>query len=291
MNDTVELTSTDASLRIATHGAEPLSWQAGGRELLWSGGEAWPRSSPVLFPIIGWAREGRIRVDGRTYPIGVHGFAADEDFVIARHDASSATFTLADNAATRSRYPFSFLLQVTYRLEPRAVSVTFRIANTGDRAMPFAIGLHPGFRWPFAGGDADGYAIVFDKPEHAFVPVIDRNGLFTDRARPIPLHDGRRLALSHDLLAREALCFLDARSEAVRFQSPAGDAIVVETEKFPHLALWSLPPAPFLCIECWTGHGDPDTFDGELANKPSMRHLGPNAHSSHAVRWRFEEKG
>ena len=33
--------------------------------------------------------------------------------------------------------------------------------------MPYAFGLHPGFRWPFAGGDIEDYAIVFDEEERA----------------------------------------------------------------------------------------------------------------------------
>jgi len=46
---------------------------------------------------------------------------------------------------------------------------------------------------------------------------------------------------------------------------------------FPHLALWSKPGAPFVCMEAWTGHGDPVGFSGDLADKPSMRLLAPGA--------------
>lgn len=289
MTATIALSADDATLRLHERGAEPVSWCVGGRELLWPGGDAWPRSSPVLFPIVGRAKDGRIRVEGKSYPIGVHGFAASEAFAVAARQDSAAAFTLRDNSATHGHYPFAFRLEVSYRLAPREVSTRFRVTNTGETGMPFAIGFHPGFLWPFAAPQAEAHAIVFERAERASVPVIDRDGLFTASSRPVPL-DGRRLPLSRDLLAQEALCFLDADSKALRFVSPSGEAIAVEMENFPHIALWSRPPASFLCIECWTGHGDPQDFDGELADKPSMRILAPGDTSSHTVRWRFEER-
>jgi galactose mutarotase-like enzyme len=286
---TTTLSAGDATLRVRDRGAEPVSWRIGGRELLWSGGDAWPRSSPVLFPIVGRAKEGHIRVGGQAYPIGVHGFAASETFAVASGPDSAATFTLHDNPTTRSHYPFAFRLEVSYRLGPREVSASFKVTNAGETAMPFAIGFHPGFLWPFAATRADGHAILFEREERALVPVIDRDGLFTTSLRSIPL-EGRRLPLSHDLLAQEALCFLDANSRGLRFVSPSGEAIAVEMDDFPHVALWSRSRASFLCIECWTGHGDPQGFAGELADKPSMRVLAPGDSSTHAVRWRFEER-
>ncbi len=283
----VVIAAGDASLRVCAEGAEPISWMVGGRELLWQAGASWPRSSPVLFPIVGRARNGRIKVDGRTYPIGVHGFAANEMFSATVTGPSSAVFVLEDNASTRAQYPFAFRLELSYRLGARDLEIGVKVRNRSDVTMPYAVGLHPGFAWPFAGGTADGYRVEFGKPENPFVPVIDGNGLFTSGARSVPL-GGRTLALSHDLMAREALCFLNANSDTVRFVASSGDAIAVKTDGFPHLALWARPPAPFLCIESWTGHGDPDDFDGELAQKPSMSLLAPGASRSHAIRWRFE---
>jgi galactose mutarotase-like enzyme len=289
LSDEIALSAGDATLRVNSRGAEPVSWQVAGRELLWPGGEVWTRSSPVLFPIVGWARNGKIRVGDRTFPIGVHGFASGEVFSAEAADGSGVTFTLRDSPSTLGHYPFAFRLEVSYRLTPREVSIGFQVANTGDVGMPFAIGLHPGFLWPFAATGPEGYAILFEREEATSVPVIDGNGLFTDGRRPIAF-DGRRLQLSQDLLAREALCFLNADSRSLRFVSPSGEAIAVEMDNFPHVALWSRPPAPFLCVECWTGHGDPQGFEGELSEKPSMRILAPGDVSSHAVCWRFEER-
>jgi hypothetical protein len=117
--------------------------------------------------------------------------------------------------------------------------------------------------------------------------VIAPGGLFSRERRPVPL-EGRRLRLTDEVISREALCFLDAASRWVSFVSPCGEkAITVAVEDFPHFALWSKPGAAFLSIEAWTGYGDPEHFEGELSDKPSMRLLAPGTQGRHAARFTF----
>ena len=95
------------------------------------------------------------------------------------------------------------------------------------------------------------------------------------------------MPLTRELLSREALCFLDTRSRGFVYDAAGVGQLRIEHEGFAHLALWSRPPAPFLSIESWTGHGDPDGFDGELSAHPSIRSLAPGAMARHAVRYGF----
>jgi hypothetical protein len=44
-----------------------------------------------------------------------------------------------------------------------------------------------------------------------------------------------------------------------------------------------------LCIEAWTGYGDPVGFDGALADKPSMIILPPGGARTHSATFRFEK--
>ena len=85
-----------------------------------------------------------------------------------------------------------------------------------------------------------------------------------------------------------ALVLRGAGNGALRFEAPSGRAIVLEREDFPHLALWTKPGAPFLCIEPWTGEPDPDGFSGELFDRPSIRLLQRGAAARHAVALRLE---
>src|SRR5262245_33426603 len=111
MNDTIRLDCGDAAAVIAVRGAEPQSWSLRGRDLLWQADPAyWERTSPLLFPIVGRARNDTIRVDGRSYRIGIHGFAASKDFSVVEKTDDSVRLILRDDADTREIFPFSFEL-------------------------------------------------------------------------------------------------------------------------------------------------------------------------------------
>ena len=289
MGDTIRLAAGDTAATIAVHGAEPVAWSVGGRDLLWQADAAWwDRTSPILFPIVGRARNSEIRVDGENYPIGVHGFAASSDFRLARRTDNSATLILSDDEDSRKSFPFSFELAVVYKVSESSLSAAFTVRNPGTEPLPYALGVHPGFRWLFSGAGRDGYRVEFEKAEKPEVPVITGDGLFSENRRAVPL-DGRVLPLSDELLSREALCFLNANSRLLRFVAPDGAAISMTVEDFPHFAVWSKRGAPFVSLEAWTGHGDPDGFDGDISEKPSMRLLAPGAEARHGVRFGYDK--
>jgi galactose mutarotase-like enzyme len=274
----IQLESGAARAAVSPLGAELKRWRSGDRDLLWQGDPVWwEQSAPVLFPIIGWVRDGMIRVDGAEHPMGVHGFAAASLFAVETTAPHRARLTLRESNATLAAYPYPFRLSLDYRLGPHSLAIAVEVENTGDRPMPYAVGLHPGFPWPLTDARREDHAVVFAMPETPEVPVITPGGLFSARRRPVPL-DGCRLALDDALFAHEALCFLDARSRSLNYAAAAGGpAITLEATGLPHWAIWSKPGAPFVSLECWTGHGDPKGFTGELKDKPSMRLLAPGA--------------
>lgn len=290
MPEEIRLKSGEASATISTLGAEPVAWSVAGRDLLWTGDPAyWARISPVLFPTVGRVRGGHIHVDGRAYPMEIHGFAPASEFSVAERSADAVRFVLEDSEETRRRYPFAFRLEVAYRLAEQSLSTEFRVVNRGEKPLPFALGFHPGFRWPFGEGGREGYAVEFEQAENAAVPVITMEGLFSAERRPVPL-EGRTLPLDETVLAREALCFLGARSRHVRLAGPDG-AIRMSADNFSHWALWGRAGAPFVSIEAWTSHGDPDGFEGDISEKPSMRFLEPGAESRHRVEFLWQAEG
>ena len=285
--DAVTLTSAHASVRIALRGAEPVAWSIGGLDLMWSGDPAiWGRVCPVLFPIVGRAANDEVRVDKAAHPIGRHGFAATCRFRLTERGTDYVRLELRDGPETRGAWPFPFRLSIVWRLTPETLAARVEVENTGSRAMPYAFGLHPGFAWPFAATDRRGHEVVFSRNEQAAVPEITPDGYITDACRPVPM-DGRRLLLDA-LRFDEALCFLEAASDRLTFRAPGGGAIAVAAKGFRHWAIWTRPGAPFLSLECWTGHADAPAFDGELADKPSMLHLVPGAIGHHAATFNYE---
>ena len=285
----IRLAAGSDRAEISTVGAEFVGWRVADSNLLWTlDPQLWARTSPILFPIVGRIRNGEISIDGRKYRMGIHGFAAGSSFVQVTKADDAVCLRLTDNPATRAIFPFSFQLDVAYRLAARQLGVVFDVTNTGDVPLPYALGWHPGFAWPFSTGQRNRYSIEFERPESPEVPVITPDGLFAASHRQVPIV-GRTLLLTEDLLANEALCFLNARSQSLRFVAPDGAAIRLELQDFPHIALWSHPPASFLCIEAWTGHGDPEGFAGDFSEKPSMRFLPAGARAEHAIRLTYEE--
>lgn len=287
MTSGVALRAGDALASVATLGAEARAWSVGGIDLLWPGDPAiWDAISPILFPVVGWTRDG-VRVGGKRYPLGLHGFASTLAFCVAGQGADFVRMEAGDDSTTRALYPFAFRLGVDYRLTPTALHVAIDVANAGEDIMPYSCGLHPGFRWPFAGGERAGACVQFEKPESADVPLIAPGGLFSSKTRRVPLQEGVRLPIDDAFFAQEAACFLALNSRSLAFRQSDGAAIAMDFPGFPHAALWSKPGAPFLCLEAWTGHGDPVDFQGELSQKPSMRALEPGAKARHEATFRF----
>ena len=280
----------EATAEVALNGAELRRWTIGGHDLLWSGDpQVWDGVAPVLFPVVGWTRDGRVRSGGQIYPLGLHGFARHCTFAVSDATDNSVSLTLRDSAETRALYPFSFQLTVSFTLAAHGLDVVLAVANTGGRSMPYAAGWHPGFLRPQpldgAGRSLPPCDIVFDEEERRSVPVIAPGGLFSTRERTVDF-DGRTLPIGEHTFAHEALCFLHARSRGLTLGSPAPGArrLRVAFEELPHIVLWSTPGAPFVCIEGWSGWGDPEGYDGDLADKPGMILLPPGAQRRHAMR-------
>lgn len=282
--DELELRHGDARLRLGTQGAECLAWSIAGQELLWTPDPAyWDRVAPVLFPVCGWTRQAEIRVGGRTFPLGLHGFAPQSRFRVEAVGADHARLLLRDDERTRGLFPFAFELSVMYRLAAQALSVSIEIRNRGRQPLPYATGLHPGFRID----PSRSLAVTFDEQEMSEVPIIAPGGLFSTRRRSISL-EGRRLALTTDSFAKEALCFVPARSRGLSLDRGDGTSLRVEFPGFSNLVLWSRPGAPFLCIEPWTGFGDPEDFSGDIFQKPGMLLLGAGDRACHEAKFIFE---
>jgi galactose mutarotase-like enzyme len=272
--------SASLSAAVSADGAELRRLtSADGADLLWHGGPQWPRHAPVLFPIVGRLVDDTLLHEGRSYRLTQHGFARDRRFDWIERGDGRAVLELRDDAATRAVYPFAFRLIMTYEVEGRTLTVTTGIENPGDHALPCGVGAHPAFRWPLVDGvPRDRHRLEFDAAERPFTLVVRDGLLGSPAASPI---DGRRLRLTPDLFADDALVLPDVASRSVRFvaEDAAGQelrAIEVAWEGYKDLGIWSKPSgAPFLCIEPWYGMSSPIDWQGEFAEKPGILTIEP----------------
>ncbi|HTJ03364.1 MAG TPA: aldose 1-epimerase family protein [Methylovirgula sp.] len=284
----IELRAGDARAAISAEGAEIKLWNIADLPLIWTPDPSiWPETAPILFPVVGWTKNAQVRVGETFYPLGLHGFARHRRFDVVEQSASHVRFALQSDPATRALYPFDFRFTVEHRLTDVSLETVLEVYNNGDGDMPYACGVHPGFRWPFAGGAVEDYRVIFDATENADVPVIVPGGLISEDRRRLPLR-GRELPLLLPLFEDDALVFLNSKSHGLRFTAPNGAAIALDVKDFPHLALWCRPGAGYLCLEAWTGYSDPADFSGDLFTKPSMRRLPPQATARHAATYSYE---
>lgn len=287
-DDRHTLKSSRISAIIKADGAELCSLRnAEGKELLWQAGEAWPRHSPLLFPIIGRLKNDELHHRGKTYPMTQHGVARDHRFEWLGRQPDACALVLTDNPATRSRYPFAFRLGVTYAVKDADLDVTLAVTNTGNEVLPASIGGHPAFNWPLLPGlDKQNYALTFSDDETAPIRRL-KDGLVRAKPEPTPI-DGKLLPLSERLFDDDAIILDRPASNAVRFAAGRGPSIEMSWNGFRELGIWSKPGGvPFLCIEPWHGFASPVEFDGEFTDKPGLMHIAPSATRSLGYRIRI----
>jgi galactose mutarotase-like enzyme len=273
---------------VKADGAELCSLRnAEGIELLWQAGPAWPRHSPILFPIVGRLKNDQLRHRGKSYPMTQHGFARDHRFEWVEQGPTSCKLTLTDNEATRTRYPFAFRLEVTYTVDNADLNVAFDISNTGDENLPASIGAHPAFNWPLLPGLAkEAYALHFSHDEPAPIRRLE-GGLMRAKPEPSPIR-GKILPLSERLFDDDAVILDRLASSSVRYAAERGPSIEMFWEGLPELGVWSKPGgAAFVCIEPWHGFASPAEFDGEFSGKPGVMQIAPGEKRSLGYRVRI----
>ncbi|WP_454856165.1 aldose 1-epimerase family protein [Rhizobium binxianense] len=263
---TVDVSSLGAEMQALT--------SSDGRSWLWNGDAAfWTGRSPVLFPIVGKAPGDKVTIDGQTYPMGQHGFARRNEFVLAASTATGSRHELAASEATKAVYPFDFLLAVEHSVEGRALTVSAEVVNRDRKPMPFGLGFHPAFLWPLPGASGKAHAVTLDNGAEPELARLE-GGLISPQKLPSPFSAGR-LTLDSAMFEQDAMIFPEGAGSGLRYGAEGGPELRFSFENLPNLALWTKPGAPYVCIEPW--HGTAAVLGGsdELAKRPYGRILDP----------------
>ncbi len=241
-------------------------------EYLWQAGNAWPKHSPVLFPIVGQLKNNRYRYNGNEYTLSRHGFARERMFRPFEKGPGRLLFRLNDAEDTRKVYPFSFCFEIDYHLIKNCLHVTYIIQNKGDETMYFSVGAHPAFRVPLDLRDQyEDYTLHFDQAEtSARWPL--RDGLIDTTSTPF--FTGKDLRISKALFNQDALVFKQLLSDYIELRSDKhAHGLKFGIYRCPYLGLWAAKNADFLCIEPWHGIADSVNASGQLEEKEGIRAL------------------
>ncbi len=275
MSDSHVFSNGRYTARVAAHGAELCSLcDETGRDLIWNGG-AWPRHSPVLFPIVGRLRDNHALIDGLDYTLTQHGFARDRVFRWVERSESGCILVLEDDPTSRALFPFAFRLALHYRLDEDGLHLHYTLGNPDSLSVLHAsLGAHPAFIWPLVPGRPKaGHVVEFEAPEPGNLALLEE-GLIVDGDRPSPV-EGRILALEDSLFEQDALIFMHPASRSLRFHAQGGEALVFSWHGFEQLGIWMKPGSDFICFEPWMGYASPASFDGPFEEKPGLLHLAP----------------
>ncbi len=265
-------------VEIADHGAElsAVTDKISGAERLWSADpKVWNRHAPILFPFVGKVVNGQYRIGKSIYAMKTqHGFARDLDFLCTEATGSAVTHVLSATEATKAIYPYNFRLTVRHTLDaaaPRTLHIGWRVENTGNEPMYYAIGGHPGFLPPENIRKED-CLLRFTGSETFIHFGVTGPGF----ARPETLYTLPNDTVPYDASLADTWIFANGQVDAVSLCRPDGvPYVTLRCPGFPFLAVWSKQEAPFLCLEPWFGRTDDDGFTGTIDEKPGEQLLLP----------------
>jgi aldose 1-epimerase len=232
--------------------------------------------SALLTPWVNRVRNGNYSFQGRNYQLpitepslgnAIHGFLARKPFhVMEKKVYLDKAILVLEHAYTGdyTGFPFPFIFQLTYELQKNGhFFVHFFIKNTGENAMPFAIGWHPYFRFP----DADLADLAI-----SFTP----QGKFISDSQMIPLREEHVEYLEPVDLAKERLDNV-FRLKDTEFHTTiltnkrtnASICIKQNVHDFPFLVVFAPENNSCVAIEPMTANTDAfNTFDGLKSLSP-----------------------
>ena len=250
----ITLKSGKTAAVVRTTGGELISFRDGaGTEFIWTGDPAyWSGQNPVLFPVVGNLKDGKVEIKGRTCEMGRHGFARQSEFSVVEQGEDFAVLELRENEQSLAQYPYPFRLRVTYKVTQTGFSAAFQVVNTGDGPMPFCIGAHTGINCPLYPGERfEDYELVFDAPEQAASLLLTGDGLIAS---------GQETLLDHSSVLPLSY----------------GRGVHMDFPGWPMIAFWTAREgAPFLCLEPWQGCAALEDESGVFEDKPHCVTLEP----------------
>ncbi len=272
----ITIKSDQLSASIKSLGAELCSLKSNKQqvEYIWQGDKTfWGRHSPVLFPIVGRLKGDSYLYDGKSYPLGQHGFARDSEFELVKSSENSCQFELNSDDRTRAVFPFEWSLKIGYILLGNVLTIVYSVKNNGPKDLLFSIGAHPAFNCPlFDNEKRSDYELRFNREETLESQIINE-GLRTSDSKPV-FQNKSGIPIDDDLFKDDALVFSGLNSDRVTLSTTDKDTLSVSFPGFPYLGIWSKnEDAPFVCIEPWHGVADSQDHNQYLKDKEGIKSL------------------
>ena len=270
------------SLAVKEMGAElnSLKSKKTGFEFIWQGNtDIWYGQSPILFPIVGRLLDDKYRLDGTEYTMAKHGIVRKKPFTLIEKTEDSLTFRQSSDEESLQSYPYSFDLDVTFKLTDSGLDVTHTVTNKDDKDMYYSFGAHPAFNCEI------GDYLEFQNSENLLTERIDHDSILIEEKFPVEIND-KKLTITNDLFNDDALILSGYTSKSITLGSDNHNRTVKFNFDSPLLGIWAKPGAPYVCIEPWWGVNDNYDKKADLSEKRAIMAL--KSGESASFNWNIE---
>ena len=246
-------------------------------EFMWDGNpEFWGRTSPVLFPVVGGLKDSKYSYKGKTYEMGQHGFARDNEFELVSQSVDKIKFMLTSNESLKKLYPFDFKFYMEYSLKNGKLNIEYIVENLDEDKMYFSVGAHPAFATPTTDEiEFSDYYLEFEKNETASIFPLE--GRYISRNTIEFFKDEKIINLVEDSFKNDAIIFKGLNSKKVSLKCKKNNRVVtMDYSDFEYIAFWNKVGAKFVCLEPWNGIADFTDASGKLEDKDGIIKLEGN---------------
>lgn len=261
-------------IKVNNLGAELTSIEFNGKEKLHDGKTFWDRQAPILFPTVGRLRDNKTIIEEKEYEIPQHGFAKDMNFETIEKNGIKEIYELKSNKETLKKYPFEFILNVEYEIVENTLKTKIKVINNDEKKMLFGLGGHPGFKLDMSQEEYY-FELETEESEVEFMEV-EGNYISNKPARNI-LKENKIIEITKESFFNDAIMMKRLKSNKITLKQKQDKKTILEFnfKDFPILAIWSLPNAPYICLEPWFNYADRVKETGYFKDKEGIIILNP----------------
>lgn len=260
----VTIQNNELSVTLLKRGAElhSIKHLPTGIEYLWQGDpQYWEARSPNMFPVNVRFKDNQFTYQGENYEMPRMGLAVIGDFETVektgdKKKAGKVVQVLNSSDETLKHYPFPFQLKITSQVKGLKIMQKYKVTNTGDQSLYFALGGHPGFNAPLTSKrDRNDYQYVFDQKMDQKRNLIENSLIQEEKVEFLNNED--RLSLGDERIPGGGMFLLDSDARkiglALKDRKPY---VTIDLGDFPNANLWSPPGMPYACVEPMVSHHD-----------------------------------
>jgi galactose mutarotase-like enzyme len=224
--------------------------------------KGWANHATVMGYYLHRIKNERTLYRGREIRGGTHSFLRGKVWHRVESDCEAElSYRITPEDFSATEYPLKVSLDLTYRIESGAVSVSFRFQNhEPELTAHLEFGLHPGF------AATSFNSFHFEMPAGLYRRHFSPDNYLSGETEDIQFAGGEMPFERAKLPGSYILELVDVPDRSFTFSDPpSGRTVAIDLTGVPYLTLWS-DGGPFLCVEpCWglTDHHEQRAFENK----------------------------